>query len=134
MNASLCDATFQVGEDRQIFHVISALFAIHSPELNRLLQSNHHHKHEMIPLLDITADSFAFLRRYIYGLNSVVSLRKDISEILYAAHKLKMKSLSDAIITFIVSMESVQELVNILSSLHQQGENKDSRVEHLVGS
>jgi len=123
MNASLCDATFQVGEDRQIFHVISALFAIHSPELNRLLTTHHHHhsKHEMIPLLDITADSFAFLRRYVYGLNSVVSLRKDISEILYASSKLKMKSLTDAIIAFIVSMESVQDLVMILCTLHQRG-------------
>ena len=66
MNASLCDATFQVGEDRQIFHVISALFAIHSPELNRLLQHKHHNKHEIIPLYDITADSFAFLRYVLH--------------------------------------------------------------------
>ena len=73
---ALCDATFQIGDKKQVFHVVAALFATHSEELNAMLRDN---KDEVIVIEDITDVCFQFLRQYFYSLNPVMCL-KNISD------------------------------------------------------
>lgn len=85
-NSGLCDASFCIGVNKQMFHVVSALFAVHSTELDDLFRR---HEDRTIMFEDITVDCFQFLRLYFYGLNPVIPL-EDVSDILYAANKLKV--------------------------------------------
>lgn len=114
-NKSLCDATIEIGKNRQIFHIVSALFAVHSTELDDLLKSN---RNKLISFEDLTPDCFQFLRLYFYGLNPVIPLQL-VSDILYAANKLKINPLADAVVQYIKSLTDIDDLVLVLSLLHQ---------------
>lgn len=113
-NSSLCDATFSIGPKQQKFHVVTALFAIQSTELNRLLQQ---HRGRTIKIEDMTAECFAFLRRYFYGLNPIISVQ-NVSDILYAANKLKVNPLIGAVKQFLASIVRVNDLLSVLADLH----------------
>jgi len=113
-NSDLCDATFEIGRDAKRFHVVAALFAIHSTELNQLLQEN---EDQVIVIEDVTAECFEFLRQYFYCLNPVITV-ENVSYILYAAKKLRISSLIEATQQFILSVKGVDDLLLILSLLH----------------
>jgi len=121
-NKSLCDASFQIGAKEQVFFVVAALFAIHSVTLNEMLaahkgQGQGHGK--LIVIEDITADCFVFLRQYFYSLNPLMSL-DNISDVLYAATKLKVTSLIETAKQFITEVTGVNDLLLILAQLHQR--------------
>jgi len=113
-NSDLCDATFRIGRNAKQFHVVAALFAIHSTELNLMLQEN---EDQVIVIEDVTADCFEFLRQYFYCLNPVINV-ENVSYILYAARKLKISSLIEATQQFILAVKGVDDLLLILSLLH----------------
>jgi len=119
-NQSLCDASFQIGAKQQVFHVVAALFAIHSVALNDMLAA---HKSqgsgEVIVIDDVTADCFIFLRQYFYSLNPLMSL-DNISDVLYAADKLKVASLVETAKQFVTEVTGVNDLLLILAELHQR--------------
>lgn len=113
-NSDLCDATFEIGRQAKRFHVVAALFAIHSTELNQMLQEN---EEQVIVIEDVTAECFEFLRQYFYCLNPVITV-DNVSYILYAAKKLKISSLIEATEEFILAVKGVDDLLLILSLLH----------------
>jgi len=114
---ALCDATFQIGENKQVFHVVAALFATHSEELNAMLRDN---KGEVIAIEDITSVCFQFLRQYFYSLNPVICL-SNISDILYAADKLGTNALLETGKRFISEVSGINDLLLIISELHARG-------------
>jgi len=119
-NQSLCDASFEIGAKKQVFHVVAALFAIHSVALNDMLAEHKSQGHgELIEIDDITADCFVFLRQYFYSLNPLMSL-DNISDVLYAATKLKVASLVETAKQFITEVTGVNDLLLILAELHQR--------------
>lgn len=111
---ALCDATFQIGENKQVFHVVAALFATHSETLNALLRDN---RDEVIVIEDVTSVCFQFLRQYFYSLNPVICLA-NISDILYAADKLGTNALLETGKRFISEVTGINDLLLILSELH----------------
>ena len=114
-NQSLSDATFELGTKKQVFHVVAALFAIHSSSLDEILK-NHKEEDESIVFEDITPDCFQFMRQYFYSLNPIISL-KNISDIFYAADKLKIVHLIEAAKQFISEIAGINDLVLVLSQL-----------------
>jgi len=119
-NQSLCDASFEIGDKKQVFHVVAALFAIHSVALNEMLAEHKSQGHgQLIVIDDITSDCFIFLRQYFYSLNPLMSL-DNISDVLYAATKLKVASLVETAKQFITEVTGVNDLLLILAELHQR--------------
>jgi len=113
-NQSLCDSTWEIGQRKVQFHVVSALFAIHSADLDDILKE---HRSKTIVFEDVTPDCFRFLREYFYSLNPVINL-SNIADIFYAAHKLKVAHLIEAAKQFIDECAGINELVLVLSQLH----------------
>ena len=113
-NQSLCDSTWEIGKKKVQFHVVSALFAIHSTDLDDILKE---HKSKTIVFEDVTPECFRFLRQYFYSLNPVISLQ-NIADIFYAAEKLKVSHLIVAAKQFIDECAGINDLVLVLSQLH----------------
>jgi len=116
-NSDLCDATFEIGRRCRRFNVVAALFAIHSTELNRMLQEKEEEEDRVIVVDDITEECFEFLRLYFYCLNPAITVQ-NVSYILYAAKKLKIGALIEAAKEFILAVKGVDDLLLILSLLH----------------
>jgi len=113
-NHSLCDCTWSIGKRKVVFHAVAALFAIHSPDLDRILKE---HKAEPIVFEDITPDVFRFVRQYFYSLNPVISL-ENIADIFYAAQKWNISHLIAAAKQFVDEISEINDLVLVLSQLH----------------
>lgn len=113
-NQSLCDSTWEIGKKKVQFHVVSALFAIHSTDLDDILKE---HKSKTIVYEDITPDCFRFMREYFYSLNPVISLQ-NIAHIFYVAEKFKISHLIVAAKQFIDGCAGINDLVLVLSQLH----------------
>jgi len=112
--------SFEIGTKKQVFNVVAALFAIHSVALNDMLAANKGQgRGKLIVIEDITADCFVFLRQYFYSLNPLMSL-DNISDVLYAATKLKVTSLIETAKQFITEVTGVNDLLLILAELHQR--------------
>lgn len=117
-NRVLCDATFAIGAEATQFNVVSALFAIHSTELNSMLSANE--DASVMEIEDVTPSCFTFLREYFYCLNPIITVQ-NVSDILYASNKLKISSLSLAAKQFILAVDGVDDLLLLLSLLHALG-------------